>query len=63
MACRETERVQPALSVGQSPYHMRKSVGQAPTVERVNKRDKNTCRTSSDIGAEREDHNVGRGPT
>jgi hypothetical protein len=26
MACRETERVQPALSVGQSPYYMRKSV-------------------------------------
>ena len=35
MACRETERVQPALSVGQSPYYMRKSVGQAPTVERA----------------------------
>jgi len=33
MACRETERVQPALSVGQSPYYMRKSVGQAPTAE------------------------------
>ena len=31
MACRETERVQPALSVGQSPYYMRKSVKQAPT--------------------------------
>jgi hypothetical protein len=31
MACRETERVQPALSVGESPYYMRKSVGQAPT--------------------------------
>jgi hypothetical protein len=28
---RETERVQPELSVGQSPYNMRKSVGQFPT--------------------------------
>ena len=35
MACRETERVQPALSVGQSPYYMRKSAGQAPTEERA----------------------------
>jgi hypothetical protein len=35
MACRETERVQSVLSVGQSPYYMRKSVGQAPTAERV----------------------------
>jgi hypothetical protein len=35
MACRETERVQPALSVGQTPYYMRKSVGQAPTAERA----------------------------
>ena len=35
MACRETERVQPALSVGQSPYYMRKSIGQAPTAERA----------------------------
>jgi hypothetical protein len=34
MACQETERVQPALSVGQNPYYMRKSVGQAPTAER-----------------------------
>jgi len=35
VACQETERVQPALSVGQSPYYMRKSVGQAPTAERA----------------------------
>jgi hypothetical protein len=35
VACRETERVRPALSVGQSPYYMRKSVRQAPTAERV----------------------------
>ena len=35
IACRETEGVQPALSVGQSPYYMRKSVRQAPTEERV----------------------------
>jgi len=32
---RETERAQPALSVGQSLYYMRKSIGQAPTVERA----------------------------
>jgi hypothetical protein len=59
MACRETEIVQPALSVGESPYHMRKSVGQAPTAGRANKRNKTTCRTSSDIGAEQENHDVG----
>jgi len=35
MACRETERVQPALSVGQSQYYMRKGVGQAPTAEQA----------------------------
>jgi hypothetical protein len=35
MACWETERVQPALSVGQSPYYMRKSIGQALTAERA----------------------------
>jgi hypothetical protein len=35
VACRETERVQPALSVGRSPYYMRKSVRQAPTAERA----------------------------
>jgi len=40
VACRETERVQPALSVGWSPYYMRKSVGQAPTVEWAHKRNK-----------------------
>ena len=32
---REIERAQPALSVGQIPYYMRKSVGQAPTAERA----------------------------
>jgi hypothetical protein len=44
---------------------MRKSVGQAPTAERANKRNKKKkpCRTSSDIGAEQENHNVRRGPT
>jgi hypothetical protein len=42
---------------------MRKSVGQAPTAERENKRNKKTCRTSSDIGVEQENHNVGRSPT
>jgi len=41
---------------------MRKSVGQAPTAERAHKR-KKKCRTSPDIGAEQENHNVGRGPT
>jgi hypothetical protein len=45
------------------PYYMRKSVGQAPTAERENKHNEKTCRTSSDIGAEQENHNVGRGPT
>jgi len=35
MDCRETERVQPALSVGQSPYYMRKNVGQALTAEQA----------------------------
>ena len=58
---------------------MRKSVGQAPTAERANKRKKKVsdrllqrsgranakkkCRTSPDIGAERENRNVGRGLT
>jgi hypothetical protein len=45
------------------PYYIRKSVRQAPTAERENKRNKKMCRTSSDIGAEQENHNVGRGPT
>jgi hypothetical protein len=45
------------------PYYTRKTVGQAPTAERENKRNKKTCQTSSDIGAEQENHNVGRGPT
>jgi hypothetical protein len=44
-------------------YYIRKSVGQTPTAERENKRNKKKCRTSSDIGAEQENHNVGRGPT
>jgi len=35
MACRETDWVQTALSVRQSPYYMRKSVGQAPTAKRA----------------------------
>ena len=39
----------------------KKSVGQAPTAERANKR-KKKCRTSPDIGAEWENH-VGQGPT
>jgi hypothetical protein len=42
---------------------MRKRVGQATTAERENKRNKKKCRMSSDIGAEQENHNVGRGPT
>jgi hypothetical protein len=45
------------------PYYMRKSVGQAPTAEWENKRNKKKCRMSSDIGAEKENHNVGQGPT
>jgi hypothetical protein len=39
---------------------MRKSVGQAPTAsERTQQK---PCRTFSDIGAELENHVVGRGP-
>jgi hypothetical protein len=45
------------------PYYMRESVGQTPTAERENKHNKKMCRTSSDIGAEQENHNVRRGPT
>jgi hypothetical protein len=46
------------------PYYTRKSFGQAPTAEWENKRNKKkTCRTSSDVGVEQENHNVGRGPT
>ena len=59
MACRETERVQPALSVGQSPYYMRKSVGQAPTAERAQQKRVGRLPTSE----RNENHNVGRGPT
>jgi hypothetical protein len=56
-------------SVGQVPTaewankRKKKSVGQAPTAERVKKRKKKKCRTSPDIGAEWENHNVGRDPT
>jgi hypothetical protein len=40
---------------------MRKSVGQAPTAgEQTQQKPR---RTSSDIGAELENHTVGRGPT
>jgi hypothetical protein len=40
---------------------MRKSVGQAPTAgERTQQK---PCRTSSDMGAEQENHTVGRGLT
>jgi len=42
---------------------MRKSVEQAPTAERAHKRNKNMCRTSPDIGANEENHNIRRGPT
>ena len=42
---------------------MRKSIEQAPTAERAHKRNKKTCRTSPDVGAEEENHNVGRGLT
>jgi hypothetical protein len=35
MACQETERVKSALSVGQTPYYMRKSVRQALTAKRA----------------------------
>jgi hypothetical protein len=39
---------------------MRKSVGQAPTASEQPQQ--KPCRTSSDIGAELENHTVGRGP-
>ena len=40
---------------------MRKSVGQAPTAgEQMQQK---LCQTSSDIGAEQENHTIGRGPT
>jgi hypothetical protein len=57
----EKERVQPALSVGYSPYYMRKSVGQAPTAGEQTQQ--KPCRTSSDIGEEQENHTVRRGST
>jgi hypothetical protein len=38
--------------------YMRKSVGQAPTAGEQTQQ--KTCRTSSDIGAEQENHTVGR---
>jgi hypothetical protein len=50
MACQETERVQPALSVGQSPYYMRKSVGQAPTAERAQQNMSDAYRHRSGTG-------------
>jgi hypothetical protein len=40
---------------------MRESVGQAPTVGEQTRQ--KLCRTSSDIGAEQQNHTVGRGPT
>jgi hypothetical protein len=40
---------------------MRKSVGQAPTAGKQTQQ--KPCRTSSDIGAELENHTVGRGST
>jgi hypothetical protein len=40
---------------------MRKSVGQAPTEGK--EMQQKPCRTSSDIGAEQENHTVGRGST
>jgi hypothetical protein len=39
---------------------MRKSVGQAPTAGEQTQQ--KPCRTSSDIGAELENHTLGRGP-
>jgi hypothetical protein len=39
---------------------MRKSVGHAPTAGKQT--EQMPCRTSSDIGAELENHTVGRGP-
>jgi hypothetical protein len=53
----ETERVQPALSVGQSTYCMRKSVGVAPTAGEQTQQ--KPCRMSSDIGEELENNTVG----
>jgi hypothetical protein len=43
-----------------SPYYMRKSVGQAPTAGEQTQQ--KPCRTSPDVGAELENHTVGRGP-
>jgi hypothetical protein len=45
------------------PYYMRKSVGQAPTAKRENKRNKKKVSDVFRHGAEQENHNVGRGPT
>jgi hypothetical protein len=39
---------------------MRKSVGQAPTAGE--QKQQKPCRTSTDFGAEMENHTVGRGP-
>jgi hypothetical protein len=46
--------------LGKSPYYMRKSVEQVPTAGE--KEQQKPCRTSSDIGAELENHTAGRGP-
>jgi hypothetical protein len=48
----ETERIQPALSVGYSLYYKKKTVGQAQTVSEQTQQ--KPCQTSSDIGAEPE---------
>jgi len=40
---------------------MRKSVGQVPTAGK--QMQQKPCRTSSNIGAEQENHTAGRGPT
>jgi hypothetical protein len=56
----ETEKVQPALSVGWSLYYTRKSIGQAPTAGEQTQQ--KPCRKSSDIGAELENNTVGRCP-
>jgi len=55
MVCRETESVQPVLSVLHEEKHRIGSDSGVGTTK--------TCRTPSDIGAEQENHNVGRGPT
>ena len=60
MACRETERVQPALLCWPKFVlcEEKRRTGSDSGVGATK-----TCRTSADIGAEQENHNVGRGPT